>query len=183
MRPAHPRRGKVNVVVLGLGLALVVPLLILFAVSFGNDPRAVPSTLEGGTAPPFELVDLDGERWTLESLRGTPIVLNFWSTWCGPCKQEHGVLQEAQRRYPDVKFLGVIYQDEPAKCRVYLDRVGTSYDHLVDDAGRMAIDYGVAGVPETFFIDRAGRITYKHVGAVFPALMVEKLDAIRGTDG
>lgn len=176
-----PPKRRVNWFVLGAGLALVVPLVALFAASFGNNPREVPFVLLDEPAPQFQLVDLDGERWTLADLAGEPVVLNFWSTWCGPCKEEHPILQEAARRYPDVHFLGVIYSDEPDKCRRYLDQVGTTYDHLVDPGGRIAIDYGVAGVPETYFIDRSGTIRYKHAGAVSAPLLIDKLAQIRGT--
>ncbi len=164
-------KGGVNYTVLGIGLALVLPMLWLFATSFGNDPHAVPSVLEDTPAPAFRLVDLDGVTWDSEQLKGKPIVLNFWSTWCGPCKQEHPVLQEAARIYPEVKFLGVIYSDEPEKCRRYLAAAGTSYEHLIDDGGRVAIDYGVAGVPETFFIDATGTIVHKQVGPVSMPLL------------
>lgn len=157
-----PRR--VNRWVLGVGALLGLALVALFAGSFGNDPRAVPSVLESKPAPTFRLVDLDGRAWSLDELRGTPVVLNFWSTWCLPCKQEHALLQDAARRWPEVRFLGVIYDDTPEKCRDYLVRAGTAYAHLIDDGGRTAIDYGVAGVPETFFISSSGTIVHKQIG-------------------
>ena len=174
------RSGKVNRAILIGGAALVLPMLGLFAASFGNDPHAVPSVLEGTPAPAFSLTDLDGKSWSSEALVGTPMVLNFWSTWCGPCKAEHGVLQAAARRYTDVKFLGVIYSDEPEACERYLQRAGTSYEHLVDPDGRTAIDYGVAGVPETYFIDAAGTIVHKQVGPVNGPLLQSLLAKIRG---
>lgn len=169
-----PKKG-VNWVVLAVGAALILPTLWLFATSFGNDPHALPSVLVRQPAPAFALADLQGTRWSLDGQKGTPTVLNFWSTWCGPCKAEHAVLQEAARRHAGkVQFLGVIYQDDPDACGRYLDKVGTSYPHLVDDAGRVAIDYGVAGVPETFFIGADGTILHKQVGPV-NAAMIEAL--------
>lgn len=177
------RRGRVNLVVLGIGLAIIVPLLVLFAASFGNDPRAVPSVLEGGDAPAFRLVDLDGHSWSLDELEGQAVVLNFWSTWCGPCKIEHPYLQRAAQLYPDVQFLGVIYDDTPDTARRYLDRAGTTYPHLVDADGRVAIAYGVAGVPETFFVDRHGQVVYKHAGAVSEGLLAEMLSRIAREGG
>lgn len=162
---------RVNWMVVSMGLALVLPMLWLFRVSFGNDPHAVPSVLEHTPAPSFSSGSLSGQAWSLEALRGKPVVLNFWSTWCGPCKQEHALLQDAARRHPEVQFLGVIYADDPEACRRYLDRAGTAYDHVIDDAGRIAIDYGVAGVPETFFISPDGTIVHKQVGPVTPPLL------------
>lgn len=158
------------------GLLIVLPLVALFAVSFGNDPHAVRSPLVGRQAPPFSLVDVDGrETISLASLRGKPAVVNFWATWCQPCKVEHPVLQMASKRYPDVQFLGVIYQDEATKASAYLKRAGSAFPTLVDDTGRVAIDYGVSGVPETYFIDENGVITYKQVGPVNWDMMTRML--------
>ncbi len=159
-----PARRGVNWTVLAVGLAVTVPLIALFAASFGNDPRAVPNGLVGGPAPAFQLPDLEGAVVASDALRGKPVVLNFWSTWCGPCKQEHGALQEAAKRHPEVAFFGVLYNDEAEKARRYLEVAGTTYRHLVDDDGRAAIDFGVAGVPETYFINAAGDIVHKQVG-------------------
>jgi len=156
----------VNKKVLYIGLALVVPMLVLFAASFGNDPRAVPSVLEGAEAPTFELTTLDGDSVSLGGLQGKPVVINFWSTWCLPCKQEHHVLLDGARRHKDVQFLGILYSDTPDKAVRYLATAGAAYPHLIDVNGRTAIDYGVAGVPETYFIDAAGRIVHKQVGPV-----------------
>lgn len=172
------RRGA-NPWVLGIGAAVVLPLLALFWVSFGNDPRALPSVLEGRPAPAFELSDLDGNPVSLAQLAGTPVVLNFWSTWCGPCKQEHPVLLQAARNNPDVKFFGVIYADDPEKAKRYLAAAGTSYPHLVDQTGHAAIAYGVAGVPETFFIDASGRIVHKQVGPVDGQLLAMLLGRMK----
>jgi cytochrome c biogenesis protein CcmG/thiol:disulfide interchange protein DsbE len=176
---AKPPPG-VNWTVLVVGLAIVLPLVALFAVSFGNDPHAVPNMLEGQRAPSFQLVDLDGKPWSLEALRGKPVVLNFWSTWCGPCKQEHQILQDGARRHPEVTFLGVVYNDEPDACRRYLEKAGTSYAHLVDADGRVAIDYGVAGVPETYFIDATGTIAHKQVGPVNGPILEQLVSHLGG---
>lgn len=171
---ARRRAGRVNVAVLVMGLVLVVPLVALLASGFGTNPREVPSVLVDQPAPGFTLVDLEGTTWSLDELEGKPVVLNFWSTWCLPCKQEHDLLQQAARMYPEIQFLGVIYNDEPAKCRRYLQQKGTAYHHLIDPDGQVALDYGVAGVPETFVIDREGRIVHKQAG-VFTARLVTDL--------
>lgn len=170
---SNKKKGGVNTTVLGIGLAMVLPMLALFYYGFDTDQRSVPSVLEKKAAPDFELVDLDGKRWSLEELRGKPIVLNFWSTWCGPCKLEHRFLQQGAVAYPEVKFLGVIYSDSADNCRRYLAKAGTTYEHLVDDQGRVAIDYGVAGVPETYFIDKDGVIAHKQVGPVNDLMLAQ----------
>lgn len=143
-----------------IGIGLLVTVLAVPIIK-GTDPHALPSVMEGRKAPAFELESLDGKQWTSEALLGKPVVLNFWATWCGPCAQEHPALLAAARQFQDVVFLGVLYGDEPVKAQRYLARAGAAYPTLVDPAQRTAMDFGVGGVPETFFIDREGRIAKK----------------------
>lgn len=173
-----PRR--INLGLLAGGLVVILPLVWLLRSGFGNDPHEVPSVLENTPAPRFSLVDLQGKSWDLAALRGKPVVVNFWSTWCLPCKQEHPLFQQAALAYDDVVFLGVIYSDEPAKARAYLEREGTTYSHLVDPDGRTAIDYGVAGVPESYFINAEGVIIHKQVGPLNGPSMQGWLARVRG---
>ncbi|MFT4627067.1 MAG: cytochrome c biogenesis protein CcmG/thiol:disulfide interchange protein DsbE [Myxococcota bacterium] len=172
-------RPKINVWVLALGLALVLPLVALLASGFGTNPMAIRSQLVDRSAPDFQLVDLEGVPVRLSELVGQPVVLNFWSTWCGPCKYEHPMLLRAASANPDVRFFGVIYQDEPSKIRRYLMQQGTAYPHLEDPGGRVAIDYGVTGVPETYFIDRHGIVVHKQNGPLDPTILQAWLAALR----
>lgn len=153
------------------GLLLVVGLVALFASGFGRDPRALPTTLEGRPAPAFSLPTLEGERIALEDLRGHPVVVNFWATWCAPCIQDNQMLMQLARIYEPqgVVFLGVLYGDEPDRARRWVRRQESMYPTLVDEERRMIIDYAVGGVPETFVIDGQGRIAHKIVGVVRPA--------------
>ena len=175
---APAARGKVNWPILVAGLAIVAGLVAVLASGFGNDPHALPDVRTGTVAPLWKMADLDGQEWSLEALKGEPVVLNFWSTWCGPCKYEHPLLLQAAREVPEVKFLGVIYSDEPDAVRRYLAAKGTAYPHLVDPGGHAAIDYGVGGVPETFFIDRRGTIVHKQVGPLDPTTLKAMLQRI-----
>jgi len=174
-----PTEGRVKWPILLVGLVLIVGLVMVLASGFGKNPNALPDARTGDRAPAFALGDLDGERWTLEELSGRPVVLNFWATWCGPCKLEHPLLLSAARAYPDVVFLGVVYSDEPGKARRYLDEQGSAYPHLVDPDGRVALDYGVGGVPETYFIDRSGMIVQKVAAPLVPQVIRPALDRIR----
>ncbi len=163
-----------------VGALLVLPLIWVLGKGLGKDPRHIESPLIGQPAPAFELVDLEGNTVRLADLAGKPALINFWSTWCIPCAYEHPVIAAAARRYRDrVRFIGVIYQDEPATVRAYLARRKAWGPSLLDDTGRAAIAFGVYGVPETFILDRNGVITAKVDGALDPstvdALLAEVL--------
>lgn len=158
------------------GLAVTAALVVLFATSFGKDPHKVDSPLIGKVAPSFDLPVLpevpgtpSTQRVSLASLKGKPVILNFWSTWCRPCVAEHGVLREAARYTGDgVQFYGVAYEDTDERIRDFLKRSGQGYPTLIDEGGRTAIAYGLYGVPETFFIDAQGVIVDKFEGPLDP---------------
>ncbi|MEZ4323371.1 MAG: redoxin domain-containing protein [Myxococcota bacterium] len=171
-----PRRGKVNVPILVFGLAVTLAIVAVLGSGFGKDPhRLETDALEGKPAPLFNLVDLEGKPIDLSDYIGKQwVVVNFWSTWCGPCKIEHPHLVQAAEIYPDVKWIGVVYQDDPVKARVFLAKKraadGADKDfhwnaddtHLIDPSGAMSVDYGVTGVPETFFINPEGIVVKKY---------------------
>lgn len=149
--------------VLIVGGVLIVPLLVFLGWGFKFDPRKIDSPLIGKPAPPFSLVDLDGKTVKLEALRGRPVVLNFWATWCQPCILEHPVFEAGARRFGDqVAFLGVVYQDDPLRIRSFQAQNGSWGLTLVDPGSSVAIAYGVYGVPETYLIDAEGVIVEKY---------------------
>lgn len=154
--------------VLLIGLAAVLPLVGVLAANIHHDPNPSlqRSPLVGRPAPPFTLPPVGGGApVSLERLRGRPVVMNFWATWCVPCFQEHGVLLRGARAHgSEVQFLGIVYEDEEERVRAFLAQEGAAYPSLLDTTGRTAIAYGVYGVPETYFIDAAGAIVHKHVG-------------------
>jgi cytochrome c biogenesis protein CcmG/thiol:disulfide interchange protein DsbE len=120
----------------------------------------------------------DGGDLSLEALRGKPVVLNFWASWCYPaCYEEAPLLESTWRTYKDqgLMLVGVDIQDKEANAREFMRRFNFTFPNGPDPGSKISIDYGVYGVPETFFIDREGRITYKHVGAATPALMEEQV--------
>ncbi len=155
-------------VVLAIGLTVVGLLVAVLASGFGKDPRRIASPLVGRVAPDFALATLDGEVIRLSSLRGAPVVLNFWATWCKPCEAEHADLQRAAASLEGrARFFGVVYQDQPETIRAWLSaRGGTIYPTLVDVQSAAALAYGVYGVPETYVIDAGGTIRRKFEGPV-----------------
>ena len=169
-----------KVVLVLVGIGGVVGLL---AYGFTTDPRAIPSTLTGKPAPDFSLTLFDGRSVRLSDFRGKVVFLNFWASWCPPCRAEARLLEQAWQRYKDqgVVFLGVDMQDTEEAARDFIREFGVTYMNGRDPNNRIAIDYGVYGIPETFFIDKDGQITYKHIGALGSETIVAKLnDASRG---
>ena len=161
-------------------LALVAMCAALVGVlykGFGRDPHEVPFMLKGQPAPAFSLRALtSGEEVSLQALRGRPVVINFWASWCGPCKMEHPVLEWGAREYGDqAQFLGVVFEDSEENARGFLKKLGASFPQLYDPRSRTAVGYGVAGVPETYFIDAQGIIRGKHVGPIDPETLAARL--------
>jgi cytochrome c biogenesis protein CcmG/thiol:disulfide interchange protein DsbE len=160
--------------------ALVVPVAWLLFQGLGRDPRVLPSPLIGRPAPTFELIAIDGQTVDSATLRGQTVLVNFWASWCFECIEEHRVLLEAQDRYGvDLVIIGVLYQDSIDDALAFLARYGDGgWPNLIDDSGALAIDYGVSGVPESFFIDAAGIVRYKQWGPVTRAVLDAQLPAL-----
>lgn len=154
----------------GLGVVLAFVALLGFGLTL--DPSELSSPLVGSAAPGFRLEVLEGggsrDSVGLAELEAKGAVVNFWASWCLACIQEHPALVRAWRRYEreGIQMVGIVYQDRPSAARRYLERYGGGWLQLMDPGSRTAIDYGVYGIPETFFIDSAGTITHKHVGPV-----------------
>jgi cytochrome c biogenesis protein CcmG/thiol:disulfide interchange protein DsbE len=155
-----------NRTVLIVGGIIGAALLGVLFMSLGNDPSAINSPLIGRPAPPFALKAVGtGETLDLQQLRGRPVVINFWATWCGPCWEEHPTLvQNARILGSNVQFVGVVFNDTEDKIQTFLRERGSAYPTVLDEKGKTAIAYGVGGVPETFFINRQGTIVAKYSG-------------------
>lgn len=162
---------------------IVIPLIWLLAYGFTRDPRYIQSPLIARQAPFFTLTLFDGKTIRLQDFRGKAVFLNFWASWCPPCRAEARTLEAAWQNYKDrgVVFLGVDIQDKEEDARAFLKEFDITYWNGRDVTGKIAVNYGVWGIPETFFIDREGRITYKHVGGLDMPIIAAKLsEALQG---
>jgi cytochrome c biogenesis protein CcmG/thiol:disulfide interchange protein DsbE len=151
-------------------LVLFMGLVVFLLIGLQRDPHAVPSPLINRPAPDFKLSQLrePNKTFSPQEMRGKVWVLNFWGTWCVACRDEHPLLMQYAKTGA-VPIYGVDYKDERAKAMQMLEEEGDPYVLSVSDPeGRVAIDYGVYGAPESYLIDRDGVIRFKHVGPITP---------------
>jgi cytochrome c biogenesis protein CcmG/thiol:disulfide interchange protein DsbE len=158
---------------LPVALFLVVAGYFVLALRPGRDPSLLPSALIDKPAPDFDLAGLGGGDLTRAGLAGQVVLVNFFASWCVPCRAEHPLLVRlAQQEH--VALYGIAYKDKPADASAFLDRFGDPYRRVgLDESGRVGIDFGLYGVPETYIIDQSGHIRYRHV-APLTAETIEK---------
>jgi len=168
----------------------VAPLLIFAAIGFAffaglqRNPAYIPSELIDQPLPKFDLAPIAGFDRGLSSseIKGDVALINVFASWCPPCRIEHPFLMELSRN-GSIPLYGINWKDKPGDGTAWLNRFGNPYNGIGDDAdGRVAIDLGVTGAPETFIVDREGRVRYKYVGPITPdvwrrtlAPMIEEL--------
>ena len=160
-----------------LPLAAFALLAVLLAVGLKLNPREVPSPLIGKPAPDFQLPQLADQSRQVSpaDLRGQVWVLNVWASWCAPCRAEHPLLVDVARQQ-QVPLVGLNHKDDPRNAQEWLRQLGDPYRaNAVDRSGRVGIDYGVYGVPETFVIDKGGVVRFKHVGPLTPEVWARDL--------
>lgn len=171
-----------------------LPLVGLFAFGLHHDPHEIPSPLPGNAAPTFALEVFApgqtplgrpiGDTVKLADLRGQVVVLNFWASWCLACRDEHATLSAVARTYAGkpVHFVGSLYQDTPNNGTAWIAEMGgQSYPSVNDPRARTAIDYGLYGVPETFFIAPDGRIARKITGPAEGSVVKQIVDSLLAT--
>jgi cytochrome c biogenesis protein CcmG/thiol:disulfide interchange protein DsbE len=157
----------------------VVAGYFLWGLDPGRDPSAVPSAMVDKPVPDFELPPVEGMDMpgltSADLANGEVALVNFFASWCIPCKYEHPLLMDLAEDKV-VRVLGINYRDKPEDARRWLAKLGNPYSQIgADENGRVAIDWGLSGVPETFVIDRDGRIRYQHLGPMTPQLLQETI--------
>jgi cytochrome c biogenesis protein CcmG/thiol:disulfide interchange protein DsbE len=160
-----------------LPLGAFLLLIVLLAVGLKLDPREVPSPFIGKPAPAIDAAQLDANAdiFSSSSLKGEVWLLNVWASWCGECQREHPVLTELVEEQK-IKVVGLNYKDTPADAQRWLAQFGNPFASIVaDPKGKVGLDWGVYGTPETFIIDQEGIIRYKQIGPMSRKAVEEKI--------
>ena len=167
-------------------LAIFATLVGFFGIGLGLDPREVPSPLIDKPAPNFALTRLDAPAQTIRrtDMLGKVWMLNVWASWCEACRDEHPHLVEFARMRA-LPILGLDYKDRRELAQSWLAQRGDPYDaSLFDESGRVGIDFGVYGVPETFVIDKQGIVRFKQIGPLTPEVLRDRvLPLVRSLNG
>ena len=181
---ASPAQGSSLLFWLAIAAAAIVIVIgIVFGHRFGSDPKLVSSPLIGQRVASLEMPYLETDGTVaLDALRGDILVINFWASWCFSCRVEHEALLAGAAQLDElgVTFIGVNHQDQPSNAMAFLDELGRSSETIyVEDVGsRVALEFGVLGLPETFFVDRSGIVVGKVSGPVSLQLLVDTVNAI-----
>jgi cytochrome c biogenesis protein CcmG, thiol:disulfide interchange protein DsbE len=158
---------------------LAVPIGWLLFTGLGRDPRSIPSPLIGQPLPSLVGPTLDSGQFDDTALGGRPAVINVWASYCVPCRAEHGLLRDLVEQHgDDVSVIGVIYETNEDAARDFQERYGSGWTELTDPGGRTALDLGVTGPPETFFVDADGIVRYRHLGPLTTDVLRQQLAAL-----
>lgn len=158
-------------------LGIFIVLVVFLAIGLTRDPHEVPSPLINKAAPMFSAPRLytPGQQFSAKDMLGKVWLLNTWASWCVACREEHPILMEFAKT-KTLPIVGLDYKDQNSEGLKWLARFGDPYDMAITDQdGRIGIDYGVYGVPESFLIDKAGVIRYKQIGPVTEEALRNKL--------
>ena len=166
--------------------ALAVAAFVVMSVGlghlFGATPASSPIVIGGSPlldrpAPPVALNTDGGQTISLASLRGQPVIVNFWASWCIPCKQEFPLFAAARHRYrgEGLEILGVVYKDTPASARAFMTDEQANWPMLLDPTGAVAAAYGVHLVPQSYFVDRAGIVRWVSFGSPLTAAALDDI--------
>jgi cytochrome c biogenesis protein CcmG, thiol:disulfide interchange protein DsbE len=144
----------------------------------GSDPGPTVGIGVGQMAPPLSGTTVDGRTVSLADLRGKPVIVNFWASWCGPCIREFPVLKDAEVRHPGLVILGVIYQDDAAAAKAFATQMSADWVNLTDPDGSMANAYLVVAPPQSYFIDAKGIVHSRQFGELVAPELERQYQAI-----
>jgi len=163
----------------GIFLAFSIVLALLGLLGWGLI-KSQKGPVENGPAPDFTLKGFDGRTVTLSELRGQVVVVNFWASWCLPCREEAAYLEQTWRKYEDqgVIFIGVDYVDTEKAALAYIEEFDITYINGPDIKTRISDAYNIQGVPETFFIAKNGEVRGMHIGPLYPPELDEKIEEL-----
>ena len=166
----------------GVG-AVVTVIVVLLMTGLGRDPSVIASPLVGRAAPDFTLPQLDGPPVTLAKLHGQIVVINFWASWCAECRVEQAALDQTWRQFQDsgVVVIGVNFEDSTGAARGYVRSENVAYPVVEDAGSKTALAYGLRGVPETFVVNRSGRIVKHVIGPVDAAGLATEVNSMLGS--
>lgn len=166
--------------------AAIAPLLILatWGALLLARPGVPPVVRVGDLAPAFALADLDGNPLRLADLRGRPVIVNFWASWCGPCVEEFPLLTSAAATYKGegLAIVGIVFRDRSEAARAFMARMGATWPAAMDPGDAIATRFGIIGPPDTFFIDRNGVVVGRQIGQLSAADLDRGLAQILGEE-
>ncbi len=170
---------KKLIILLPLVILLVICLFVLVYLLGNNDPNKPPSALINKNIPIFESVSLyDSNNFIkTQDIKNKKVIVNFFASWCLPCKVEHPLFFELSNNYPDLYFLGFNHKDKKIDAKKYLSEEGNPYNFVgVDNDGMIALEFGVFGLPETFLINEEGKIIYKFMGPLTKEIVKNEIE-------
>jgi cytochrome c biogenesis protein CcmG/thiol:disulfide interchange protein DsbE len=170
-------------------LILSLPVILIFIISIfllifllqNKDPNVPPSALLDKKIPPVDLVDLfnDNKLINPSDLKNKEILINFFASWCAPCKVEHPLLFQIKKQNPNLYILGINHKDKKNDAINYLNQDGNPYDFVgVDKEGLIGLEFGVFGLPETFLINKSGKIIYKYLGPLTKKVITNEIQPL-----
>jgi len=170
-------------------IIILTPLVILliiciFSLTYllsGKDPNKPPSALLNKDVPSFDSISLYNSKETIKTIdiKNKKTLINFFASWCSPCKIEHPLFFEIRKKYPKLYLLGFNHKDQTADAKKYLEDDGNPYDFVgVDSDGLIALEFGVFGLPETYLINEDGKIIYKYMGPITKDILKNEIEPL-----
>lgn len=176
LNPESPKPARKNG---GITVVVAVVLALLGLLAWGLI-KSGKGPVDSGVAPNFTLTDFNGQTVTLSDLRGKVVIINFWASWCPPCREEAAYLEQTWRKYKDqgVVFIGVDYVDTEKEALAYIAEFDITYLNGPDIGTRIAQAYNIKGVPETYYVDTKGTLRGVHIGPLTSPILDEKIDEL-----